>query len=31
MSPFYVLYNYYLIIELYVKDNVLEGETLVVI
>ncbi len=31
MSPFFTLYSYYLAIEFYIRDNVLEREALVVI
>jgi hypothetical protein len=31
MFLFYILYNYYLTIKLYIKDNVLKGEVLIII
>jgi hypothetical protein len=31
MFFFYILYNYYLIVKLYIKDNVLKEEALIVI
>jgi hypothetical protein len=30
MSPFYILYNYYLIIKLYIKDNILKIKALII-
>jgi hypothetical protein len=31
MSLFYILYDFHLNIKLYIKDNILEGEALIVI